>query len=392
MKLVYVDNNATTRVNDDVLEEMLPYFKEYYGNPSSLHTFGRQVAGKIDIARERVASLLGADTSEIVFTSCGTESNNNAIHCSLEANPKKRHVVTTKAEHPAVLNVCRYFGKHGYEVTELSVDKDGMLDLDELRGSIKDNTAIVSIMYANNETGVIFPIEEIGKIVKEKGVLFHCDAVQAVGKIPINLRNSHIDLLSLSGHKLHAPKGIGALYIRKGVRIDPLIIGGHQEENRRSGTENVPYIIGLGKACELAKEFIKEEQSCVKDLRDKLEKGIKDKISHVKINGENTTRLPNTSNISFEYIEGEAILLLLDMAGIAASSGSACTTGSTEPSHVLQAMGVPPSQSRGAIRFSFSRYNTGDDINYILEKLPPIIKRLQDLSPVFEDSQHTAKT
>ncbi|KKM00644.1 hypothetical protein LCGC14_1802350 [marine sediment metagenome] len=355
MKLVYVDNNATTRVNDEVLEEMLPYFKEYYGNPSSLHAFGSRVAGKIDIARERVANLLGADTSEIVFTSCGTESNNNAIHCSLEANPKKRHVVTTKVEHPAVLNVCRYFGKQGYEVTELSVDKDGMLDLDELRDSIKDNTAIVSIMYANNETGVIFPIEEISKIVKEKGALFHCDAVQAVGKIPINLRNSYIDLLSLSGHKLHAPKGIGALYIRKGVRIDPLIIGGHQEDNRRSGTENVPYIIGLGKACELAKEFIKEEQMCVKDLRDKLEKGIKDKISHVKIIGENTTRLPNTSNISFEYIEGEAILLLLDMAGIAASSGSACTTGSAEPSHVLQAMGVPPSQSRGAIRFSFSR-------------------------------------
>lgn len=392
MKLVYVDNNATTRVDDEVLEEMLPYFKEYYGNPSSLHTFGRQVAGKIDIARNRVANLLGADTSEIVFTSCGTESNNTAIHCSLEANPKKRHVVTTKVEHPAVLNVCRYFGKHGYEVTELSVDKDGMLNLDELRDSIKDNTAIVSIMYANNETGVVFPIEEIGKIVKEKGVLFHCDAVQAVGKVHINLSKSHIDLLSLSGHKLHAPKGIGALYIRKGVRIDPLIIGGHQEGSRRSGTENVPYIVGLGKACELAKEFIKEEQSRVKDLRDKLEKGIKDKISNIKINGENTTRLPNTSNISFEYIEGEAILLLLDMAGIAASSGSACTTGSTEPSHVLQAMGVPPSQSRGAIRFSFSRYNTEDDVAYILEKLPPIIKRLQNLSPVFEDSQQTTKT
>jgi len=392
MKLVYADNNATTRVNDEVLEEMLPYFKEYYGNPSSVHTFGRQVAGKIDIARERVANILGADTSEIVFTSCGTESNNNAIHCSLEANPKKRHVVTTKTEHPAVLNVCRYFGKQGYEVTELGVDKDGMLDLDELRDSIKDNTAIVSIMHANNETGVVLPIEKIGKIVKEKGVLFHCDAVQAIGKIPVNLKNSYIDLLSLSGHKLHAPKGIGALYIRKGVRIDPLIIGGHQEDNRRSGTENVPYIIGLGKACELATEFIKEEQMCVKDLRDKLEKGIKDKISHIKINGENTTRLPNTSNISFEYIEGEAILLLLDMAGIAASSGSACTTGSAEPSHVLQAMGVPPSQSRGAIRFSFSRYNTYDDINYILEKLPPIVKRLQDLSPVFEDFQHATKT
>ena len=386
MKLVYVDNNATTRVDDSVLEEMLPYFKEYYGNPSSLHTFGRQVANKIDTARERVANLLGADTSEIIFTSCGTESNNNAIHCLLEANPKKRHVVTTKVEHPAVLNVCRYFGKHGYEVTELGVDKDGMIDLDELRDSIKDSTAVVSIMYANNETGVVFPIEEIGKVVREKGVPFHCDAVQAIGKIPMNLKNSYIDLLSLSGHKLHAPKGIGILYVRKGIRIDPLIIGGHQENSRRSGTENVPYIIGLGKACELAQEFIEDERTKVKNLRDKLEKGIKEKIPHVKINGENGNRLPNTSNISFEYIEGEAVLLLLDMASIAASSGSACTTGSTEPSHVLQAMGAPPFQSRGAIRFSLSRYNTDDDIDYILEKLPPIIKKLQDLSPIFEDS------
>ncbi len=386
MKLVYVDNNATTRVDDEVLDEMLPYFKEFYGNPSSIHTFGRQVANKIDLARERVASLLGADTSEIVFTSCGTESNNNAIHCSLEAHPEKKHVITTSVEHPAVLNVCRYFGNHGYEVTELGVDKDGMLDLDKLRDSIKANTAIVSIMHANNETGVIFPIEDIGKIVKEKGILFHCDAVQAIGKIPINLKNSHIDLLSLSGHKLHAPKGIGVLYIRKGVRIDPLIIGGHQEDNRRSGTENVPYIIGLGRACELAEKFIKEEQTKVKDLRGRLERGIKDKILNVKINGENSKRLPNTSNVSFEYVEGEAVLLLLDMAGIAASSGSACSTGSAEPSHVLQAMGVPPVTGRGTIRFSLSRYNTNDEINYILEKLPPIIKRLQDLSPVFEDS------
>jgi len=387
MKLIYVDNNATTQVDASVLEEMLPYFREYYGNPSSLHTFGRQVAGKIDISRERVADLLGASSSEIVFTSCGTESNNNAIHSSLEANPQKRHVVITKVEHPAVLNLCRYFGKNGYEVTELSVDEDGMLDQNELRESIRENTAIVSIMFANNETGIIFPIEEIGKIVKEKGVLFHCDAVQAIGKIPINLRNSYIDLLSLSGHKLHAPKGIGVLYIRKGVRVNPLIIGGHQESNRRSGTENVPAIIGLGKACELAKESMEDYQKRVKGLRDKLEQGIKASISNVKINGEKSSRLPNTSNIAFEYVEGEAILLLLDMAGIAASSGSACTTGSTEPSHVLQAMGAPPSQSRGSIRFSLSRYNSDDEIRYILEKLPTIIKKLQDLSPVFEDSQ-----
>ena len=387
MRLVYADNNATTRVDDKVLEEMLPYFKEFYGNPSSIHTFGRQVSSKMDLARERVASILGADTSEIVFTSCGTESNNYAIHSSLEANPDKKHVITTKVEHPAVLNVCKYFGKNGYDVTELGVDKDGMLDLDELRDSIKDNTAIVSVMHANNETGVIFPIEEIGKIVKEKGVLFHCDAVQAIGKIPVNLKNSHIDLLSMSGHKLHAPKGVGVLFIRKGVRIDPLIIGGHQEDNRRSGTENVPYIIGLGKACEIAEGFVKEEQTEVRRLRDRLEKGIKAQLTHVLISGENSERLPNTSNVSFECVEGEATLLLLDMAGIATSSGSACTTGSAEPSHVLQAMGIPPLASRGTIRFSLSRYSTEDEVDYILEKLVPIVKRLQTLSPLFDDSQ-----
>ena len=387
MRLVYADNNATTRVDDKVLEEMLPYFKEFYGNPSSVHTFGRQVSSKMDLARERVASILGADTSEIVFTSCGTESNNYAIHSSLEAHPDKKHVVTTKVEHPAVLNVCKYFGKNGYEVTELGVNNDGMLDLDELRDSIRDNTAIVSIMHANNETGVIFPIEEIGKIVKEKGVIFHCDAVQAIGKIPVNLKNSNIDLLSMSGHKLHAPKGVGVLFIRKGVRIDPLIIGGHQEDNRRSGTENVPYIIGLGKACEIAEGFVKEEQTEVRRLRDKLEKGIKDQLTHVAISGENSERLPNTSNVSFEYVEGEATLLLLDMAGIATSSGSACTTGSAEPSHVLQAMGIPPVTSRGTIRFSLSRYSTEDEVDYILEKLVPIVKRLQTLSPLFDDSQ-----
>ncbi len=387
MKLVYADNNATTRVDDAVLEEMLPYFKEFYGNPSSIHAFGRQVSGKMDLARERVASILGADTSEIVFTSCGTESNNYAIHCSLEAHPDKKHVITTKVEHPAVLNVCKYFGKNGYDVTELGVNNDGMLDLDELRDSIRDDTAIVSIMHANNETGVIFPIEEIGKIVKEKGVLFHCDAVQAIGKIPVNLKNSHIDLLSMSGHKLHAPKGVGVLFIRKGVRIDPLIIGGHQEDNRRSGTENVPYIIGLGKACEIAEGFVKQEQTEVRRLRDRLEKGIKEQLTHVAISGENSERLPNTSNVSFEYVEGEATLLLLDMAGIATSSGSACTTGSAEPSHVLQAMGIPPVTSRGTIRFSLSRYSTEDEVDYILEKLVPIVKRLQSLSPLFDDSQ-----
>ncbi|MDO8093083.1 MAG: cysteine desulfurase NifS [Candidatus Brocadiales bacterium] len=381
VKVIYFDNNATTRVADEVLEEMLPYFSEQYGNPSSIHAFGSQVQGKLTIARERVADLLGAyDPSEIIFTSCGTESNNNAIKGTLEAFPDKRHIVTTKVEHPAVLSLCKHLVEAGYQLTELNVDHDGMLDLDELRSTLRDDTAIVSIMYANNETGVIFPIEDIGKIVKERGITFHCDAVQAVGKIPINLRNSTVDLLSLSGHKLHAPKGVGALYIRKGVRLSPFIIGGHQEQGRRAGTENVPSIIGLGKACELAKKYIVEEQTKVRKLRDTLENGLLSKLPNVKVNGHKTKRLPNTSNISFEYIEGEAILLYLSEIGVAASSGSACTSGSAEPSHVLTAMGVPTA-AHGSVRFSLSRYNTLDDVECVLEKVPPIVERLREISP-----------
>jgi len=390
MREVYLDSNATTRVAPEVLEEMLPYFCDLYGNPSSPHRFGSKVAERIREARERVADLLGAHPDEIVFTSCGTESDNAAIMGTLASYPEKRRIVTTQVEHPAVLNLCRYLEQKGYGVTYLAVDSKGMIDLDELRESITNDTALVSIMYANNETGVIFPIEEIGEIVKERGVVFHCDAVQAVGKIPIDLRFGKIDLLSLSGHKLHAPKGIGALYIRGGTKFIPYLIGGHQEGGRRAGTENVPSIIGLGKACMLAKESMAEEQQKIKALRDRLEEGILERIPGVLVNGDRANRLPNTSNMSFEAVEGEAILLMLSEEGIAASSGSACSSGEQEPSHVLGAMSVPSSAIHGTIRFSLSRYNTEDEINYILEKLPPIIQRLRELSPFWPKDQRAA--
>lgn len=381
MDVIYLDNNATTRVADEVFEEMVPFFKDYYGNPSSMHTFGSQVANKLNTAREQVADCLGAGSAEIVFTSCGTESNNFALKGVLNANPDKKHVITTKVEHPAILNLSKHLAKNGYEVTEINVNEDGVLDLDELESSIREDTAIVSTMFANNETGVIFPIEKIGKIVKEKGAIFHCDAIQAIGKIPVDMSNSTVDILSISGHKLHAPKGIGVLYIRKGVRVSPLLIGGHQERGKRAGTENVPYIIGIGKACQLAKESIKEEQTKVKALRDKLEEGITNSVEKITINGFKTERLPNTSNISFEFIEGESILLLLSQSGVAASSGSACTSGSLEPSHVLTAMGVPPITAQGSVRFSLSKYNTEKDIDVVLEKIPSIIDRLRKMSP-----------
>ncbi|MEP9410536.1 MAG: cysteine desulfurase NifS [Candidatus Brocadia sp.] len=381
MKVVYADNNATTKVAPEVLEAMMPYFTEYYGNPSSMHTFGGQVAKKIDMARQQVADLIGSDPVEIVFTSCGTESDNAAIWGILRANPHKRHIVTSRVEHPAVYNLCKYLAQSGYHVTELGVDSNGMLNLNELADAVREDTAIVSIMYANNETGVIFPIEEIGHIVKEKGSILHTDAVQAVGKIPLNLSKSTIDLLTLSGHKLHAPKGVGALFIRKGITFTPFIIGGHQERNRRGGTENVPSIIGLGKACELAKKYMAEEQTRVKQLRDKLENEILRKAPDARVNGHKTHRLPNTTNLSFEFVEGEAILLLLNEKGICASSGSACTSGSLEPSHVLRAMGVPFTAVHGSVRLSLSRYNTMEDVDFIIEHLPPIIKRLREISP-----------
>jgi cysteine desulfurase len=385
VKTVYVDNNATTKVAPEVLEAMLPYFSEYYGNPSSMHFFGGQVQKKVNEARERVADLLGADPSEIIFTSCGTESDNAAILGTLDSYPEKRHLITTRVEHPAVGNVSTYLGRKGYRVTELSVDREGRLDLDELRESLTDESVLVTIMYANNETGVVFPIEEIGEVVKAKGIPFHTDAVQAVGKIPINLRKSRIDMLSLSGHKLHAPKGIGVLYVRKGTKFSPFMIGGHQEKGRRGGTENVPYIIGLGKACELAGKNLNEENTRVRALRDYLETRILEKIPNTLVNGNRQNRLPNTVSVSFEYVEGESILLLLSDLGICASSGSACTSGSLEPSHVLRAMGVPFTAAHGSIRFSLSIYNTKEEMDYVIGHLPPIIQRLRDISPFWKD-------
>jgi cysteine desulfurase len=385
VKTVYVDNNATTKVAPEVLEAMLPYFSELYGNPSSMHFFGGQVQKKVNEAREKVADLLGAEPSEIVFTSCGTESDNAAILGTLDSYIEKRHFITSRVEHPAVGNVSTYLGRKGYRITELSVDREGRLDLDELRESITDETVLVSIMYANNETGVVFPVEEVGEIVKAKGIPFHTDAVQAAGKIPLNMKKSKIDMLSISGHKLHAPKGIGVLYIRKGTKFSPFLIGGHQEKGRRGGTENVPYIIGLGKASELAKTHLEEENTRIRALRDYLEAKILEKIPNTLVNGDRKNRLPNTLNVSFEYIEGESILLLLSDLGICASSGSACTSGSLEPSHVLRAMGVPFTAAHGSIRFSLSIYNAKEEMDYIIEHLPPIIQRLRDISPFWKD-------
>jgi cysteine desulfurase len=381
MKTVYFDNNATTKVAPEVLEEMLPLFTDLYGNPSSMHTFGGQIAQMIKKARQQVADLLGCDPSEIVFTSGGTESDNAAIRGVLAANPDKRKIVTTRVEHPAVLATCRELQTLGVTVVELGVDRQGNLDLDELAEQVDDNTAVVSIMYANNETGVIFPIDKITEIVSSGGAVFHTDAVQAVGKIPLDLSKSKIDLLSLSGHKLHGPKGIGVLYIKKGTRISPFIVGGHQETGKRAGTENAAGIVGIGKACRLAAQYLDDENIRIKKLRDKLETEILKKCPDSSLNGDKKNRLPNTTNISFEYIEGESILLMLDKFGICASSGSACTSGSLEPSHVMRAMGVPFTAAHGSIRFSLSRYNTEDEVDYVIEKLPPIINRLRQLSP-----------
>lgn len=381
MKTIYFDNNATSQVAEEVLAEMQPLFCELYGNPSSMHTFGGQLGRRIGQARERVAGLLGCDPSEIVFTSGGTESDNTAIKGTLAALPHKRKVITSRVEHPAVLTVCRELENRGHTVIEVGVDKFGRLDMGHLGEEIDDDTALVTIMYANNETGVVFPIDEISRMTAEKGVVFHTDAVQAVGKIPLKLSKSNIDLLSLSGHKLHAPKGVGVLYVRKGTRLAPYMLGGHQEGGRRAGTENVPGIVGLGKACELAAKSFGQENSKVRKLRDKLENAILENCPDSRLNGDKENRLPNTTNISFEYIEGEAILLMLDQYGICASSGSACTSGSLEPSHVLRAMGVPFTAAHGSIRFSLSKYNTEEEVDYTIEKMPLIVNQLRKLSP-----------
>jgi cysteine desulfurase len=387
MKTIYLDNNATTQVDPGVFDAMAPYFSDLYGNPSSMHSFGGRAGKKIVEARERVAALIGCDPSEMIFTSCGTEGDNTAIRSALAAQPKKRHIVTTRVEHPAVLNLVKHLSTRGYDVTLLGVDQQGMLDLDELSASLRGGTALVSIMYANNETGTIFPIPQIAEIVKSRGILFHTDAVQAVGKIPIDLRTLPVDLLVLSGHKIHAPKGVGALFVRKETPFRPFIIGGHQERGRRGGTENVPGIIGLGKACEIAGAHMEGERTVIKDLRDRLEQGLLSAVSSTRLNGHPTERLPNTANLSFKFVEGEAILLLLDQVGVCASSGSACTSGSLEPSHVLRAMGVPFTYAHGSIRFSLSRFNTIDEIDTVLGELPGIIERLRTISPYREGDQ-----
>ncbi|MFY9705078.1 MAG: cysteine desulfurase NifS [Desulfobacterales bacterium] len=386
MKTVYVDNNATSRVAPEVLDAMMPYLTERYGNPSSMHSFGGTVGLDIRDARTKVAALIGAAPDEIVFTSCGTESDSTAIWAALNSYPNKKHIVTTRVEHPAVKNLCETLTKRGYRVTFVPVDGKGRLDLDHLRRHLSDDTALVSVMWANNETGVIFPIREIGEMVRDRGIVFHTDAVQAAGKIPVDVKVDGVDMLSLSGHKIHAPKGVGVLYVRKGTKFSPFLIGGHQEHGRRGGTENVASIIGLGKACELAQKHFRTELVRVKHLRDKLESGLLEKIPNAVVNGDRENRLPNTTSIAFEYIEGESILLMLNEFGICASSGSACTSGSLEPSHVLRAMGVPFTAAPGSIRFSLSTYNTEEDIDFIIEKMPPIIERLRSMSPYWKQA------
>ncbi len=386
MRVIYLDNNATTRVAPEVVEAMLPYFSDLYGNASSMHSFGGQLGRPIAQAREQMAELLGAKPEELIYTSCGTESDSTAIMAALQSQPEKRHLVTTKVEHPAVLALCQHLETRGYDVNYLGVDAQGRLNLDELENSLRRDTAIVSIMFANNETGTVFPIRKIAEIVKERGILLHTDAVQAVGKEAINLAELPVDYLSLSGHKLHAPKGIGVLYVRKGARFRPFLRGGHQEHSRRAGTENVPYIIGLGKAAEMARTGREAENAHMAALRDKLERGLTSSIPDTRINGDVEHRLPNTTNISFQYVEGEAILLHMDREGICASSGSACTSGSLEPSHVLRAMNVPFSFAHGSIRFSLSRYTTEQDIDATLQAMPPIIENLRAISPFRKES------
>ncbi|HEX8707019.1 MAG TPA: cysteine desulfurase NifS [Pyrinomonadaceae bacterium] len=382
-EIIYLDNNATTRVAPEVREAMQPYLSELYGNPSSAHTFGREMRRSVERAREQVASLLGAsDASEIVFTSCGSESDNWAIRGVLEQNPERRHIVTTRVEHEAVRNLCERLEQNGYEVTWLDVDGQGLLKPEELRAALRPETALVSVMLANNETGVLFPVAELGRIVREScEAVFHVDGVQAVGKIPINLRDWPVDLFALSGHKFHAPKGTGALYVRNGVRLPAFLVGGGQEQGRRAGTEAVPYIVALGAACELASRFEGHEE--LRRLRDRLEETILGTIPNARLNGTRSRelRLPNTSNISFEYVEGESILAHLDAAGICVSTGSACNAESHVSSAVLRAMDVPYTAAQGSIRFSLGRYNTAAEIEETLRILPGIVKRLAEMSP-----------
>ncbi len=388
MKAVYLDNNATTRVDPTVVETMLPFFTQQFGNASSTHAFGASVAGALKTARKQLQELLGtAYDHEIIYTSGGTESNNTAILSALEAQPGRDEIVTSAVEHPAVLQLCQHLEKTGRaKVRYIGVDSLGRLDLDAYRAALSDKVAVVSMMWANNETGTIFPVEGLAELAKGIGALFHTDAVQAIGKTPVFLKNSAIDMLSLSGHKLHAPKGVGALYVKRGVRFKPLLRGGHQERGRRAGTENVPGIVALGKAAELAIQHMADVEGRVKDLRDRLEKAIVQSVSNCFVNGDLHDRLPNTSNIAFEFVESEAILLHLTRAGVAASSGSACASGSIEPSHVLLAMNIPVTAAHGSIRFSLSRDNNVEDVDQVIAVMPAIIEKLRALSPFGADA------
>jgi cysteine desulfurase len=379
--VIYLDNNATTMVAPEVVQEMMPYLEHLYGNPSSMHSFGGSIGRVIELARGRIAAAINAEPEEIIFTSCGTEADNAAIHAALEAAPEKRRVVTTRVEHPAVLNYAKHLERKGFDVVLLPVDDKGRLDMDRVSEAITPETAVVSVMWANNETGTVFPVEDIAGICAERGVPFHTDGVQAVGKLPVDVKASPIDYMALSGHKVHAPKGVGALYVRKGAPFRPFLIGGHQEHGRRGGTENTASIVALGKAVELAVEHLDEEATTVRALRDRLEHGLMNSVPDTVINGDPASRLPNTLSIAFKHIEGEAMLLMMDEFGICASSGSACTSGSLEPSHVLRAMGVPFTFAHGSLRFSLSRYTTDQDIDTVLENLPGIIERLRVLSP-----------
>lgn len=385
-RLTYLDNNATTAIAPEVFEAMVPYLTELYGNPSSAYAFGKRVGASLITARERVAALLNADPKEIFFTSCGTESDNTAIWSALRTTGKK-HLVTTAVEHSAIMNQGEYLETQGYKVTWLKVNPEGELDLKELENSIHEDTGIVSIMTANNESGVIFPIKEIAEICHKKGVLFHTDAVQCPGKIKLDVRDSNVDFLSLSGHKLHAPKGVGVLYVKRRTKLLPYVIGGGQERGKRGGTENVASIVGLGRAAELSIASLNDEQTRVRALRDKFEKTLESKLPNIYINGKRDSRLPNTSNIAFDFVEAEAILLRLDLEGICCSSGSACTTGSLDPSHVLSAMGLTPARARSCVRFSFSHYNTEAEIDHALAVIPPIIEKLRAMSPL--NPEHT---
>ncbi|PLX87087.1 MAG: cysteine desulfurase NifS [Desulfuromonas sp.] len=386
MRKIYMDYNATTPVRPEVLEAMLPFYTEHFGNPSSVHWAGRAVKGAIENAREQVATLINCSPAEIVFTSCGSEGDNFALKGTVDALKEKgNHIITTTVEHPAVLETCEYLEKQGCEVTYLPVDRDGMLDLQELEAAITDKTILISVMWANNETGNIFPIEEIGAIARKYKVRFHTDAVQVVGRIPVDMQKANVDLAVISGHKLGAPKGVGAIFVRRGTRMTQFMHGGHQERHRRAGTHNVAGIVGLGKACEIAQQTMELDAPRVRRLRDKLEKGIMEAIPEVKLNGHPDKRLPNTLNVSFAYIEGESILLNFDMKGIAASSGSACTSGSLEPSHVMCAMCVDIVLAHSSTRFSLGPDNTEEDVDYILQELPPIVQRLRDMSPLFNN-------